>query len=310
MFDQKTPKCEVRFEGRGLHTGRPVMTRILPASPNSGIVFVRTDQDGRAVPARQEYLEASRLSTSLSRNGIRVATVEHLLAVLWALGVDNARVEVDGPEVPILDGSAAPFAEALGEVGLKRQNAPGRFLTMLQPISVAEGEKRLAIFPANDLTAAYAIDFSQPVIGYQEKAFRLSPHAFAEELAPARTFCLVQDVEAMRRQGLALGGSLSNAVVVGDDGILNGPLRFPDEFVRHKLLDLIGDLALLGDLLLMARRCPKSSLGKSCRSPCWRSASWRRAMRVPRRSPACPSRSTPGIIRLPFASSPPSTKRS
>ncbi len=246
MFDQKTPKCEVRFEGRGLHTGRPVMTRILPASPNSGIVFVRTDQDGRAVPARQEYLEASRLSTSLSRNGIRVATVEHLLAALWALGVDNARVEVDGPEVPILDGSAAPFAEALGEVGLKRQNAPRRFLTMLQPISVAEGEKRLAIFPANDLTAAYAIDFSHPVIGYQEKAFRLSPHAFAEELAPARTFCLVQDVEAMRRQGLALGGSLSNAVVVGDDGILNGPLRFPDEFVRHKLLDLIGDLALLG----------------------------------------------------------------
>jgi len=222
------------------------MARILPASPHTGIVFVRTDQDGHTVPARQEYLEATRLSTSLSRNGIRVATVEHLLAALWALGVDNARVEVDGPEVPILDGSAAPFVEALGEVGLKRQNAPRRFLTMLQPISVADGEKRLAIFPANDLRAAYAIDFSHPAIGYQEKAFRLSPHAFAEELASARTFCLVQDVEAMRRQGLALGGNLSNAVVVGDDGILNGPLRFPDEFVRHKLLDLIGDLALLG----------------------------------------------------------------
>jgi len=213
---------------------------------NTGIYFVRTDRGDHRIPARREYLEATKLSTSLSRNGIRVGTVEHLLAALAALGIDNARLEVDGPEVPILDGSAAEFTTGLLEAGLIRQKHPRRYLTITRPIEVEDGDRRLAIFPANDLRATYAIDFPHPAIGYQETEFRISALTFVEELAPARTFCLYRDVESMRQQGMALGGDLSNAVVVGDDGILAGSLRFPDEFVRHKMLDLLGDMSLLG----------------------------------------------------------------
>lgn len=246
MFQQKTLKESVEFSGRGLHTGRPVRLRILPSPPDSGITFVRTDQGDHCIPARREHLEATRLSTSLCRNGIRIGTVEHLLAAFAASGVDNARVEADGPEVPILDGSAAPFTNALQEAGLDRQKSERRFLTILKPVTVEESDRRLAIFPANDLRVTYAIDFPHPVIGYQEKSVRVSAQSFAEEIAPARTFCLYRDVEAMRREGLALGGDLDNAVVVGDNRILTGPLRFPDEFVRHKIVDLLGDIALLG----------------------------------------------------------------
>jgi len=246
MADQRTPKTEIRFEGKGLHTGRSVSLSLLPAPPDSGITFIRTDQDYHTIPARRKYLSATSLSTSLSRDGIHIGTVEHFLAALVALGVDNARVEVDGPEVPILDGSAAPFATALMEADFQRQATPRRYLTILEPVVVEEGDKRLAIFPANDLKATYAIDFPHPMIGYQEKAIRISPLTFIEEIAPARTFCLYRDVEGMRRQGLALGGGLDNAVVLGEDGILTGPLRFPDEFVRHKIVDLLGDIALLG----------------------------------------------------------------
>lgn len=246
MLEQRTLRESVELKGRGLHTGREVRLRIVPAAPCSGLVFVRTDQGGHSIPAHRRYLETTRLSTSLSRNGIRVGTVEHLLSALNALGVDNARLELDGPEVPILDGSAAPFAAAFLEAGFRRQSRSRRFLTILSPITVEVGESRLAIFPANDLRATYAIDFPHPAIGYQERTVRLSAQVFAEEIAPARTFCLYRDVEAMRKQGLALGGTLDNAVVVGDEGVLTGPLRFPDEFVRHKIVDLLGDLALLG----------------------------------------------------------------
>ena len=246
MFDQKTIKREVILRGHGLHTGRPVNLRILPSFPDSGIVFVRVDQGGHEIPARRAFLETTRLSTTLSRNGIRVGTVEHLLAALSGLGIDNARVEIDGPEVPAGDGSASPFVAVLQEADLLRQRAHRRFLSVLRPIVVAEGERKIALFPANDLRATYAIDFPGTPIGYQEREVRLTPQSFSDEIAPARTFCLYRDVEWMRRQGLALGGSLDNAVVVGEDGIVAGRLRFPDEFVRHKILDLLGDLALLG----------------------------------------------------------------
>jgi len=246
MFEQKTLRSEVGFQGHGLHSGKPVSLRVLPAPPNSGIKFIRTDQNHHPIPARAECLGDTRLSTTLTRNGIQVATVEHLLASLAGLGIDNAQVELDGPEIPILDGSASPFVEAFVEVGLLRQESLRDFLTVLKPIVVADGEKRLAIFPSNDLRITYAIDFPHSAIGYQEREFRVSRNTFAEEIAPARTFCLYRDVEEMRRQGLALGGDLGNAVVVGDDGILTGSLRYHDEFVRHKILDLIGDLSLVG----------------------------------------------------------------
>jgi UDP-3-O-[3-hydroxymyristoyl] N-acetylglucosamine deacetylase len=246
MFDQKTIKREVILRGHGLHTGRPVNLRILPSFPDSGIVFVRVDQGGHEIPARRDFLETTRLSTTLARNGIRVGTVEHLLAALSGMGIDNARVELDGPEVPAADGSASPFVAALQEAGILRQRAHRRFLSVLRPVVVAEGQRKIAVFPANDLRATYAIDFPHTLIGYQEREVRLTAQNFSDEIAPARTFCLYRDVEGMRRQGLALGGSLENAVVVGDDGIVAGRLRFPDEFVRHKILDLLGDLALLG----------------------------------------------------------------
>ena len=153
MFDQKTIKKEVSLSGRGLHTGRAANLRILPSFPDSGIVFVRTDQGGHEIPARRAFLETTRLSTTLSRNGIRVGTVEHLLAALSGMGIDNARVELDGPEVPAVDGSASPFVEMLQEAELLRQKAPRRFLSVLRPIVVAEGERKIAIFPANDFRA-------------------------------------------------------------------------------------------------------------------------------------------------------------
>ena len=246
MFEQKSIRGPIEFEGRGLHTGKPVKMRLLPAPPNQGIVFSRLDLATHALPARHEYLSGTRLSTTLSRNGIQVGTIEHLLASLAGLGIDNLWIELDGPEVPIMDGSALPFVEGILETGLLRQDAPRSFLSVLSPVSVSEGDKRLVIFPGNDLRITYAIDFPHPSIGYQERDFRMSGRVFTEEIAPARTFCLYKDVEAMRRQGLALGGDLSNAVVVGDDGVLTGSLRYRDEFVRHKMLDLLGDLALLG----------------------------------------------------------------
>jgi UDP-3-O-[3-hydroxymyristoyl] N-acetylglucosamine deacetylase len=244
--NQKTIKREVAFQGRGLHSGRLVNLRILPAAPDSGVIFVRMDQGGLEIPARRQFLEATHLSTTLARRGVRVGTVEHLLGAVTGLGIDNLRVELDGPEVPIADGSAAPFVAALREAGELRQKSPRRVLSILKPILVAEGDKKMAVFPANDSRATYAIDFPDTAIGYQEKDVRLNAGQFAEEIAPARTFCLLRDVEAMIRHGYALGGSLENAVVVGDDGILAGSLRFQDEFVRHKILDLMGDLALLG----------------------------------------------------------------
>ena len=246
MFEQRTLESEVVLQGHGLHSGKCVTLRVLPAPPNRGITFVRTDLGRHPIPARQECLGATRLSTTLERNGIQVGTVEHLLAAFAGLGIDNALVELDGPEVPILDGSATPFVQAFLEAGLRRQESLRYFLSVLKPVVVAEGEKRLAIFPSNDFRITYAIDFPHPSIGYQEREFRISRNTFAEEIAPSRTFCLYRDVEEMRRQGLALGGDLDNAVVVGDDGILTGALRYRDEFVRHKILDLIGDMSLTG----------------------------------------------------------------
>jgi UDP-3-O-[3-hydroxymyristoyl] N-acetylglucosamine deacetylase len=243
---QQTIAHEVEIEGTGLHSGSPVSLRILPAGPNKGISFVRRDRGGVIIPASHRYLRSSSYATTLGRKTAEVATVEHLLSALNGLGVDNAVIEVNGAEIPILDGSARPFVESILAAGLRRQRARRRYLGLQRPILIQRGDRSIVALPSNELRITYAIDFAHPSIGYQVWSARLDQESFISAIAPARTFCLLRDVEAMQQAGLALGGSLDNAVVVGEDGVLNESLRFPDEFVRHKVLDLIGDLALLG----------------------------------------------------------------
>ena len=246
---QRTLARSVEVEGIGLHSGTPARLTINPAGCDQGIVFVRRDQGRREIPAAHASLQGSSFATTLASGGSAVSTVEHLLSALHGLGVDSARIEVDGPEVPILDGSARPFVEPILAAGFRCLRTPRRYLTLRRPIAVSHGEKEIVALPANDFQATYAIDFPHPAIGYQTVTMSISETIYASSIAPARTFCLLRDVEAMRRAGLARGGSLENAVVVGEDGVLNRSLRFPDEFVRHKVLDLIGDLALVGSRL-------------------------------------------------------------
>ncbi|MFQ5877513.1 MAG: UDP-3-O-acyl-N-acetylglucosamine deacetylase [Acidobacteriota bacterium] len=243
---QQTLARAVRIEGTGLHSAAGVRLKLLPAGADSGIIFERTDAAGVEIPASHAFLRSSRYATTLARDGVEVSTVEHLLSALSGLGVDNARIEIDGPEVPILDGSALPFVRAIRSAGLRRLGTPRRRLSLLRPISVRMGGKEILALPANEFEATYAIDFPHPAIGYQAVTTRITEERYADSIAAARTFCLLSEVEAMRRSGLARGGSLSNALVVGEVGVMNGTLRYRDEFVRHKVLDLIGDLALLG----------------------------------------------------------------
>ncbi len=248
MDRQQTLARPVTCRGVGVHSARPVRLTLLPAPPDTGIVFVRTDVTGRpAVPARAAHVVGTTLATTLGRNGVEVSTVEHLLAALHGLGIENAVAELDGPEVPIMDGSAAPFVrllEAAGRVGL---DALRRTLVVDHPVRVHDGDREIAVEPADHLEIAYEIDFDHPAVRPQSLALAVDPERFAAELAPARTFGFLAEVEALKARGLARGGSLENAVVIGQDRVLNPEgLRFPDEFVRHKALDLVGDLALLG----------------------------------------------------------------
>jgi UDP-3-O-[3-hydroxymyristoyl] N-acetylglucosamine deacetylase len=235
----------VETAGVGLHSGSEVRLRILPNDPDGGLVFVRLDRNGAQIPASYRLLNGTVYSTSLCRGADGVKTVEHVLSALHGLGIDNARIEIDGPEVPIMDGSATPFVDLIREAGVRSQRRKRRYLTLTRPVRVKEGDRQILALPANDFQATYAIDFPHPSIGRQAVRLAITEETYVASVAPARTFCLLRDVEAMRRDGLALGGSLENALVVGDDGPLNGALRFPDEFVRHKVLDLVGDLALL-----------------------------------------------------------------
>jgi len=247
--NQRTLADRVEIEGVGLHTGRAAHLTILPAAADQGILFARSDRDGLEIPASHRFLRDTSLATTLARGKETISTVEHVLSALHGLGIDNARIEIDGPEVPILDGSSLPFVEPILQVGMATLPAPRRYLTLRRPIAVGHPGKEILALPANTLEVTYAIDFPHAAIGYQAVTARVSESAYASSIAPARTFCLLRDVEAMQRSGLARGGSLANAVVVGDNGVLNRSLRFPDEFVRHKVLDLIGDLALLGSRL-------------------------------------------------------------
>jgi UDP-3-O-[3-hydroxymyristoyl] N-acetylglucosamine deacetylase len=249
MAYRRTLRREVGCTGIGLHSGRPVRLVLKPARPQHGIVFRRADVHVD-VPARLEYLARLDHATTLSRDGISVETVEHLLSALLALGVDDVLIEVDGPEVPILDGSAAPFVILIHEAGLRPQPVPRRYLKVLRPVEVVRGPKSARLLPAEQLQVRYTIGFDHPLLRHQEAEFSVTPECFSEAIAPARTFGFLREVETLRRSGLARGGSLANAVVIGETGVLNNKLRFEDEFVRHKILDAIGDLALLGHPLL------------------------------------------------------------
>ncbi len=218
-----------------------------PAPVDYGIRFQRSDLGGLEIPATVTHLGGNRLATGLTREAVSVETVEHLLAALTALGIDNVVVELNTPEVPIMDGSAAPFVYLiLNEAGVKRQPAPRKFLKVLRPISLSQGDKRIALYPSDHFKVTYSISFDHPLIRHQSRTMKITDETFVEEIAPARTFGFLKEVEMLRQRGLALGGSLDNAIVLGETGVLNNALRFEDEFVRHKILDVIGDLSLVG----------------------------------------------------------------
>jgi UDP-3-O-[3-hydroxymyristoyl] N-acetylglucosamine deacetylase len=249
MLYQRTVKAKVAGCGVGLHSGESVRFEILPAGVDTGIIFERTDlSPSRDIPARVEHVLDTRLATRLGRDGVTISTVEHLMAALYGLGIDNARVRVDGPEVPILDGSAEPFVQAILEAGgTVAQHRPKRFLVVRRPVTVRDGGRTARLEPASSFELDLTIDFDHPLIRDQRLSIQFSDRTFLREICRARTFGFGRDVDAMRNAGLALGGSLDNAVVIDDFSIRNPEgLRFPDEFVRHKVLDAIGDLALIG----------------------------------------------------------------
>jgi len=245
-WKQRTVARRVSCTGVGLHSGRPASLTLAPAAPGAGIRFVRMDL-GAEIPARADLVVDTTLSTSLGLGGVRVATVEHLLSALYGLGIDNCRIEVDGPEVPILDGSAAPFVYLIQEAGVQAQRAGKSFLVIERAVEVRDGDKLVRLEPSSEFSIRFTVDYDHPLITDQTFSFVFSDRRFAREVAPARTFCFVRDIEYMRSKGLARGGSLDNAIVVDAFSILNpGGLRFPDEFARHKALDAMGDLMLFG----------------------------------------------------------------
>jgi UDP-3-O-[3-hydroxymyristoyl] N-acetylglucosamine deacetylase len=247
MNAQRTLRRPVSCTGIGLHSGNKVTLSLKPALADYGIRFQRTDLGGLEIPATITHLGGmQQYQTGLMREAVSVETVEHLLGALRALGIDNAIVEVNHPEVPIMDGSAAPWVHLiLNEAGVKRLAAPRRYLKVLRPISLAQGDKRIALYPADQLKVTYSISFDHPLLRHQSRTMKITEESFVEEIAPARTFGFLKEVEMLRQRGLALGGSLDNAIVLGETGVLNA-LRFEDEFVRHKILDVIGDLSLVG----------------------------------------------------------------
>jgi UDP-3-O-[3-hydroxymyristoyl] N-acetylglucosamine deacetylase len=248
MNAQRTLRRPVSCSGIGLHSGNKVTLSLKPAPADYGIRFQRSDLGGLEIPATVTHLGGIRLATGLTREAVSVETVEHLLAALTALGIDNCIVELNTPEVPIMDGSAAPFVYLiLNESGVRRLSAPKKFLKVLRPISLSQGDKRIALYPSDHFKVTYSISFDHPLIRHQSRTMKITDETFVEEIAPARTFGFLKEVEMLRQRGLALGGSLDNAIVLGETGMLNqNALRFEDEFVRHKILDAIGDLSLVG----------------------------------------------------------------
>ena len=251
---QTTIKSTVVFTGTGLHTGRAVRVSVHPASAEYGIWFRRTDVEGLdpLIPARWDCVSNTELNTRISNeDGVCVSTIEHLMAALSGCGILNALVEIDGPEVPLLDGSAAPFVSGILSRGVRKLDMPVRAIRILRPIQVRDGAAMAALMPSDELKIQFEIDFTDAVIGRQEKSLNMANGAFVHELCDSRTFCRQSDIDAMRSRGLIIGGSVKSAVVVdGEKVVTPGGMRHADEPVRHKMLDALGDLSLAGAPIL------------------------------------------------------------
>ena len=262
MIKQRTLKNVIRATGVGLHTGDKVYMTLRPAAPNTGIVFRRTDLDPPVdIRARQDNVGDTRLSTTLVNGDARVSTVEHLLSAMAGLGIDNAYVDLSAPEVPIMDGSAGPFVFLLQSAGIEEQNAAKRFIRIKKTLTVQDGDKWARFDPFEGFKVGFSIDFHHPVISKRTSQAEIdfSTTSFVKEVSRARTFGFMRDIETLREHNLALGGSMDNAVVLDDYRVLNEDgLRYEDEFVKHKILDAIGDLYLLGHSLIGAYHAHKS----------------------------------------------------
>jgi len=246
MSSQRTLRRTQTCAGIGLHSGQKVTLNLLPAPTDFGIRFRRADLGGVEIPAHVGYLgERQQLQTGLVSGGASVETVEHLLAALRCMGIDNVCVELNHREVPIMDGSSAPWVYLIQDAGVKVQNAPRQVIQILKPIQLQQGDKRIALYPSEGFKVSYTISFDHPMLRRQQKTLELDEQVFIDQIAPARTFGFLKEVEVLRQRGLALGATLENAIVLGETGVLN-PLRFEDEFVRHKILDVVGDLSLVG----------------------------------------------------------------
>ena len=250
MIYERTIRNPVECSGVGLHSGAPANLRILPASAGTGIVFRRTDLDGFEVEAISRNVAKVSYATSLMKKGVLISTTEHLLSAFIGMGVDNAVIELDNLEVPILDGSAQPFVEMITQAGVRQQRRKRVYLKILRPYELQEGDKFIGVYPAERYSVSYAIDFPHPLIGSETFQVELSNGSYVRQIAAARTFGFLEQQRAMLNMGLIRGASRDNCVVLTRQGIDNPPLRFQDEFVRHKVLDLIGDLALFGKRVL------------------------------------------------------------
>jgi UDP-3-O-[3-hydroxymyristoyl] N-acetylglucosamine deacetylase len=251
LSHQNTIARAVTTEGIGLHTGVPVHVRLSPAPSGTGIVFKRVDLDGFTIKAAAKNVARVSYATSLMRKGVLISTTEHLLSALAASSIDNVFIEIDNLEVPIMDGSALPFMRLIHEAGVKQQRGWQTWAKIVKPVEVVEGQKRIAIYPSEEFKITYRISFDHPMIGEQERSFTMNQPGYERGIAPARTFGFFEEVEMLRKSGLVRGGSLENAIVLNKTGVMNPEgLRFPDEFCRHKILDVIGDLVMFGRPLL------------------------------------------------------------
>jgi UDP-3-O-[3-hydroxymyristoyl] N-acetylglucosamine deacetylase len=250
LTQEQTIRTAVECTGIGLHSGAPVFLRMLPAPPATGIRFRRIDLDGFEIEAVGLNVARVSYATSLMKKGVLISTTEHILSAFIGMGIDNSIVELDNLELPILDGSARPFVEMIQEAGIRKQRRPRKYLRIRRELAMREGDKFIAVYPADTYSVSYSINFPHPLIGKETFQVELTNGNYLRHIAPARTFGLREDERAMRNMGLIRGASRENCIVLTKDGVENGPLRFPDEFVRHKVLDLVGDLALLGKQIL------------------------------------------------------------
>lgn len=265
MYYQRTLKNPIECSGVGLHSGRSVHLALLPALPDTGIVFRRADLDGALLPAVASEVKRMDFATTLGEGRVKISTVEHLLGALYAMGVDNAVIELNASEVPIMDGSAASWVYLIREAGTVQQGRTRRSLRIVQPLSLEEGDKWIKILPCQDLRVTYSVDYNHPLVRQQTLTVPITPATFEDQIAPARTFGFMREIEFLRVRGLTLGGSKDNAIVLDENKVLNDHLRFANEFVRHKILDVLGDLSLCGYPLRAHVMVHKGGHGLHCK---------------------------------------------